>query len=141
MTRVAMSTQLNVPATQVWDIIGSFHGINDWLPGIEKSELEGGGTQRRLTLAGGAQVLEELEQHSDDEHTYTYRIVDSPLPLSGYAATIKVHDNGDGTSRVDWSSDFAPIGPEGDAKQIIEDVYNAGFENLQKMVAAFTPKG
>ena len=49
-------------------------------------------------------------------------------------AEIHVKDNGDGTSTVEWSSDFKPKdATENDAVKAIQGVYQAGFDNLKKM--------
>ena len=133
MTKVSMSTRLGVPAGTVWDTIGGFNTLADWHPAIEKSELEGGGTVRKLSLAGGGTVVETLEEHDDGSRTYSYRIDDSPLPVADYRARIKVNDEGEGCS-VDWTSEFEPAGaPEAEAQKVIQDVFEAGLENLKKM--------
>lgn len=44
-----------------------------------------------------------------------------------------MHDDDDGCS-VEWSSEFEAAGvPENDAMKAIQDVYQAGFDNLKKM--------
>ena len=40
MTKVSMSTDLNVSADKVWKLIGGFNVLPDWHPAVEKSELE-----------------------------------------------------------------------------------------------------
>lgn len=133
MTKVSMSTRLKVSADQVWDLIGRFNALPDWHPAVEKSELEKAGQMRRLSLAGGGTVIEKLENIDDTERTYTYSIVDSPLPVANYTATLKVTDKGDGCI-VDWSSEFDPMGGrEGDAADAIRGIYQAGFDSLRKM--------
>ena len=135
MAKVSMSTELGVPASQLWELIGKFNGLPDWHPAVEKSELEEKGQVRRLSLAGGGTIVEKLEHVDDGERVYSYSIVDGPLPVSGYTATIRVRDEGDGKrSVVEWSSEFEPAGaPESDAVKAIQGVYKAGLENLKKM--------
>jgi len=133
MTKVSMSTDLNASADQVWQMIGRFNALPDWHPAVEKSELTEAGQTRRLSLVGGGTIVEKLEKVDDNARTYTYSIVDSPLPVSNYTATIKVTGQGDG-STIEWSSEFDPAGasPE-DAMKAIQSVYQAGFDNLRKM--------
>ncbi len=135
MSKVSMSTQLAIPASQLWTLIGGFNALPDWHPAIEKSELEGEqGTVRKLTLAGGGQIIERLLAVNDKEREYSYEIVNSPLPVKNYKATIRVRENEDGsTSVVEWSSEFDPVSAEGDAVQTIQGIYQAGFDNLRKM--------
>ncbi len=133
MTKVSMSTKLGVPAKTVWETIGGFNALPDWLPAVEKSELEGGGTVRKLSLAGGGTVIETLTAHDDGSRTYSYTIDDGPLPVADYRATLSVHEE-DGGSRVDWESEFEPSGAaEAEARKVIEGVFESGLDNLKKM--------
>ena len=132
MTKVSMSTKLNVSADEAWKLIGGFNALPDWHPAVEKSELTEAGQVRTLSLAGGGSIVEKLEKSDDAGRTYTYSIVDSPLPIANYVATITVRDTDDGTV-MDWSSEFAPVGAENDAMEAIQGIYQAGFDNLKKM--------
>lgn len=137
MTTVNMSTEVNVPADKLWEFIGGFNALPDWHPAVEKSELtgKGKGATRKLSLAGGGTIIERLEEVNDKERVYTYTIMDSPLPVSNYVATIRVRDEGDGSkSIVEWSSEFKPAGAsEQDAMKVVQGIYQAGFDNLRKM--------
>lgn len=133
MAKVSMSTNLNVSADQVWKMIGGFNALPDWHPAVEKSELTQEGQTRTLSLAGGGSIVEKLEKVDNGARTYTYSIVDSPLPVSNYTATIKVSGEG-GNSTIEWSSEFDADGaPEEAAMSAIADIYQAGFDNLKKM--------
>ena len=133
MTKVSMSTNLNGSADQVWKLIGGFNALPDWHPSVENSELTQEGQTRTLSLAGGGTLVEKLEKVDDGARTYTYSIVDGPLPVANYTATIKVSGEGD-NSTIEWSSEFEPAGaPEQDAMKAIEGIYQAGFDNLKKM--------
>ena len=60
--------------------------------------------------------------------------LESKLPVADYTSELEVRDNGDGTSTVQWSSDFQPKGAsEHDAVAAIQGVYQAGLDNLRKM--------
>lgn len=135
MAKVSMQTELDVPAQQVWDLVGRFNALPDWHPAIEHSELDNGGQVRKLSLVGGGTIVEQLEQISDNEHLYTYSILDSPLPVSNYTASIRVRQDASGNGTIiEWSSSFQPAGaPENEAVKIIEDIYQAGFDNLKRI--------
>ena len=136
MSKVTMSIRIEAPADDVWKLIGGFNALPDWHPAVEKSETENGGNGsiRTLSLAGGGTIVERLEQLKEKDRLYTYSITDSPLPLSDYVATLRVRDVGGKASVVEWSSEFRPDGvPEGDAVKVVEAIYSAGFENLQKI--------
>ena len=135
MSKLNVTTRLGVSADQVWELIGNFNALPDWHPSVEKSELEEGGTVRRVTLAGGGSIVERLERSSDDERLYRYSIVESPFPVANYSAEIRIRPSEDGhTCTVDWSSDFEAVGATPDkAVETMRGVYEAGFENLRKL--------
>jgi hypothetical protein len=136
MTKVSMSTKLNASADQVWSLIGGFNALPDWLPPIEKSELEEDGQTRRLSLVGGGTVIEKQEKIDENERSCTYSIVDSPLPLNNYLATLKAIEDDDGCT-VDWSSQFDPAGAtEDEAADVVRGIYQAGFDSLKKTFGA-----
>jgi hypothetical protein len=139
MAKISMSSRINIPAEQLWKVIGGFNALPAWHPAVEKSEVEGAGTGsvRKLRIAGGGEVVERLEHVGESEMVYVYSILNSPLPVANYVAELRVRDNKDGTSTVEWSSNFMPAGvPETDALKAIQGIYQAGFDNLKKMFGA-----
>jgi uncharacterized protein YndB with AHSA1/START domain len=137
MASVSMSTTLPVPARTVWDAIGGFNSLAKWHPAVAKSEeaKEGTATVRRLTLHGGGTIVERLDAKDDRQRTYTYSILEGPLPVTGYTAKLHVAENNDGRScSVEWSSAFEPSGAsEPEAVKVIRGIYEAGFDSLRKM--------
>lgn len=134
MSKVDMKTEVSISPDRLWELIGGFNTLPDWHPAVEKSELEDGGTVRRLSLAGGGTIVEKLISADDKERMYQYTIEDSPLPVANYKATLKVTEGEDGKSNLQWSSEFDPKdAPENAAVEAIQGIYTAGFENLKKM--------
>ena len=111
MAKVHLTTVLPVPARMVWDTIGGFNSLAKWHPAVARSDesKEGAATVRRLTLHGGGSIVERLESKDDKKRTYAYSILEGPLPVSGYKATLQVDENQDGKScTVEWSRAFDP---------------------------------
>lgn len=135
MSKVSMTTKLGVPASQVWNLIGGFNALPDWHPAVETSEPEEGGEVRRLSLVGGGTIVERRLSSDDKERVYSYAILEGPLPVANYVATLHVREDEEGKGcTVEWSSEFAPSGaPEADAVEVIRNVYQAGFDSLKKM--------
>jgi hypothetical protein len=136
MAKITMHTKVNVPAAQLWSMVGGFNALPAWHPGVEKSEVEGAGkgSLRTLKIAGGGEVVERLELLNETERVYAYSIVKGPLPVADYLSELRVKDNRDGTSTLQWSSTFLPVGvPETEAVKVIEGMYQAGFDNLKKI--------
>jgi uncharacterized protein YndB with AHSA1/START domain len=136
MAKVRMETKLAASPEMLWKTIGGFNALPSWHPAVAKSEStgEGKGSTRTLSLVGGGSIVERLEEVSPTERRYRYSILSGPLPVADYAAEIRVIDNKDGTSTVEWSSEFQPKNAaEPDAIKAIQGVYQAGFDNLRKM--------
>jgi mxaD protein len=136
MPKVTMSTAVAMNADQLWQAVGAFAAIGKWHPMMEKvdSEGENKGSLRTLQLIGGAKLVERLEEISPTERLYRYSLLESPLPISDYVSEIRVKDNGDGTSTVEWSGDFnVKTGNETDVVKTVQEVYKAGLDNITKL--------
>ena len=125
--------ELKVDATPeaAWAAIGEFCEISSWHPAVEKCELseKDGKTLRTLSLKGGGTILEELVEFDADDRSYTYIILESPLPVANYKSTIEVED--DGGTVIEWAGSFDAKGaPDADAVAVIEGIYDAGLTSL-----------
>ncbi|RUM98243.1 SRPBCC family protein [Pseudaminobacter arsenicus] len=130
---VASSTTVAGTPDSVWKKIGDFCAIQTWHPGVSKCEQtdEAGATYRTLTATDGGTIKEKLVEQTDT--SYTYEIIESPLPVEDYQATISVSAEGDRT-RVDWKGSFDAKGQsDAEAKTVISDIYKAGLEQIAKM--------
>jgi len=125
--------EIPVSAEQVWQLVGGFNSLPDWLPFIAKSEPSEGGRVRHLQTADGAQIVERLQQFDEAERTYSYSISESPFPVSEYLATLKIEALTGGTARVTWSGVFTPVAGVTDAtvEELFAGVYSGGLEALR----------
>lgn len=117
---------------KVWQTIGNFCGIADWHPAITKCAPgeQNGKPTRHLTLKNGAIIDEEQTARSDSGMQYSYRILQSPLPVSDYHSTISVVKKGNG-SEVTWKGTFkAKDASDADATKAIQGIYDSGLESL-----------
>jgi hypothetical protein len=130
----AVESKVSKTSTQsvdaVWAKIGDFCGIGQWHPAVAKCELSADKKERTLTLKGGGTIVEHLVRWSDKTHSYTYRIVSSPLPIEKYESTIHVSKSGSG-SKITWSGHYSAKGAsDADAKKAIDGVYQGGVDSL-----------
>ena len=89
----------------------------------------------QCTLGNGAQIAEQIDSVDDANHTYSYRILESPLPLQDYRSTIRVVDSGGGCC-VEWTASFdVTDGPAEDTVAMIKGVYDAGMGALRESFA------
>jgi len=114
MAQAKVVEQIAASVDRVFAQLGNFAGIKPG-PGLESVEYEGEGVgmTRTMVLANGT-VVERLDVYDEAGKTWTYAIIneDSPLPFANYSATVKLADNGDGTTTVDWVGSFDPKGVE-----------------------------
>jgi hypothetical protein len=132
MAKASSSAELPVPADEVWNLIGGFGSLPDWLPYIPKSELHEGGRTRHLANPDGSTIIERLMAFDERGRSYTYHILEAPFPVMDYYSTLKViaTDGGKG-SRVEWSGEFTPKGvSDQEASKIFQDIYGDGLKAL-----------
>jgi hypothetical protein len=146
--KVTRTADINAPVDKVWDAIKSFDSLNKWHPGFSADEITKGennkpGAVRKLTVKDGPSFTEELLAFDEADHSYRYRIIESPLPLRDYVSRISVKPGASGGAHVTWSGTFKrkstsdnPPEAENDAAatKLITGVYDAGLANLKKML-------
>ncbi|MGA5150105.1 SRPBCC family protein [Streptomyces griseoincarnatus] len=137
MATTTATTDIPVPADRVWQLIGGFDSLPDWLPYIPTSTLSEGGRVRSLTNEEGGVIVERLEAFDNQARSYSYSIVQAPFPVSDYRSTLTVHAKPGGQSRVEWSGTFTPAGTsEQEAIALFHGIYTEGLAALRKTLEA-----
>lgn len=135
MASTIASITLPVAADRVWQLIGGFNTLPDWLPYIPHSELSEGGRVRTLANPAGEAIVERLETFNDKERCYSYSILKAPFPARDYLATLRVTPQGDSVSVVEWSGSFTPVGvSEQEITQLFHGIYTDGLQALKEQV-------
>jgi len=141
MPKVYASSVINAAADRVWTQIRDFNGLPGWHPRIVQSRIEQDqpadkiGCVRNFRLETGAAFREKLLGLSDFDYSCTYSILESPMGVENYVATLKLTPITDGNrSFVEWSAEFdcAPA----DAAELVENigtnVFQDGFDALKR---------
>ncbi|GGT44014.1 SRPBCC family protein [Streptomyces chromofuscus] len=134
MASVSVSRIVPAPPDRVWQLIGGFGSLPDWLPYITSSSLGEGGRRRTLGNPEGDTIVERLVAFNDQERQYSYVIVEAPFPVSDYISTLRVHAvAGDSAaSEVQWSGRFVPTNAsEDEAVALFSGIYDDGLEALR----------
>lgn len=140
MPHVKKSTVLDAPAEAVWEVIRDFNGHDQWHPAVAESHIERGypsdmvGCVRNFRLEGGANLREQLLTLSDLEQTFSYCLLDTPVPLFNYVAHVRLFPVTDGDRTYwEWESRFdTPAGRAGELSELVSDgIYAAGFEAIR----------
>ena len=141
MIRVYVSSVIEASADTVWARIRDFNGLPQWHPGIADSRIENSqpsdrvGCIRHFHTRDGGTIRERLLGLSDYEYSCTYEILESPMGVENYVATLKLTPVTDGNRCfAEWSADFdCAEGREVELTRTIgEGVFQAGFDALKR---------
>ncbi|MEM7422423.1 MAG: SRPBCC family protein [Pseudomonadota bacterium] len=141
MPRVIRSTILDAPVDDLWAVIRDFNGHDRWHPAVDVSNVERSqpsdriGCVRNFRLSGGETLREQLLSLSDLEQSFSYCLLDTPVPLFNYVAHVRLFPITDGDrSFWEWESRFDT--PPGRGPELVEmvgtDIYVAGFNAVRR---------
>ncbi|MEQ8442741.1 MAG: SRPBCC family protein [Alphaproteobacteria bacterium] len=141
MTEVYVSSVIGASADNVWARIRDFNALPNWHPAIRESRIEGGapsdqvGCVRAFYTQDGGFIRERLLALSDFEFCCTYSILESPMGVENYVATLRLTPITDGERTfAEWSAEFDCV-PEREAELmdlIGNSVFQGGFDALKK---------
>jgi len=141
MPQVYTSSVIGASADRVWAAVRDFNALPDWHPAIAESRIEGGapsdqvGCVRAFRLHDGGAIREKLLALSDYDYCCTYSILESPMGVENYVATLKLTPITDGSRTfAEWSAEF-DCAPEREAElvqQISRGVFQGGFDALKE---------
>ena len=131
---------LNALPKAVWALVGGFKALDRWHPDVAESALIGTGKQagdiRILTLNNSETIVEILDSYDEGAMVLQYRILESPLPVENYAASISVKSKDGDLAEVIWQSSFNAVNVSDDeVKQIISGIYLTGLDSLNSLFA------
>ncbi len=139
MIRVARSTVIAAPLARVWALLRDFNAHAEWHPAVAESAIEADepadlvGAVRAFRLADGGFLREQLIALSDQEPSLTYCLLEAPLPLHFYVATMRLRPvTADDRTLLQWESRFAPPPVQAAAlERLVETIYEAGMTALR----------
>ena len=140
MPRVTRSTVLDAPIEAVWEVLRDFNGHDRWHPAVAESHMERGaasdrvGAVRNFRLEGGENLREQLLSLSDMETSFSYCLLDTPVPLFNYVAHVRLFPVTDTDSTFwEWESRFdTPAGRGEELTALVgEGIYVTGFEAIR----------
>jgi len=143
MARVYVSSVIDAPVARVLERIRDFNALPRWHPRIRDSRIENGepsdriGCVRDFHLQNGDRLREKLLGLSDYDYFCTYSILESPMPLTNYIATLRLTPVTDGDRTfAEWSAEFDcdPAEEAGLIEGIGENVFLGGFNALKRQV-------
>jgi hypothetical protein len=141
MPRAYASCVIPALAADVWRVVRDFNGLANWTGFVTDSRIEGGlrpdqvGCIRNFRLKDGGMIRERLLALSDYDMSCTYAILDSPMAVTDYIATLGLIPvtEGNGTF-AQWQADFEcpPDRKTALVAQISAGVFQAAFTALKQ---------
>ena len=141
MIRVYASSVIDASADNVWSRVRDFNALPLWHPLIADSRIENSepsdrvGCVRHFHTQDGGMIRERLLALSDYDYSCTYEILESPMGVENYVATLKLTPVTDGNrSFAEWSAEFdCAEGRERELNDLIgQGVFQAGFDALKR---------
>lgn len=133
MAQASAFIDIPVEPEKVWQLIGGFDALPDWLPYIPESELKEGGRVRHLANPDGSVIIEQLMAFDEKERSYTYHILQAPFPVKDYLSTLRVKPGAFGGSRVEWFGEFTPVNStDEEVSKLFQGIYDDGLQALKE---------
>ena len=140
MASVFVSSVINAPIDNVWAKIRDFNALPNWHSAVAQSHIEKDdpsdkvGCIRNFNLKDGGNIREKLLTLSDVEHRCSYSILESPMAVEDYVATLRLLPitDSDGTYAA-WTAEFncSPEEEQGLIGLIGGAVFQGGFDALK----------
>ncbi|MEM7101114.1 MAG: SRPBCC family protein [Pseudomonadota bacterium] len=139
MANATIQQEFDIPAEQLWELIGDFGNMSKWTglpPETCIQEGEGIGCIRTLTVPRGT-IIDRLDALTANSYSYTViNAPESPLPYSAYSASMTVDAVTPMSSRLTWAGKFAPDGiSEEEAVTNAENMYKMGIGMMKATIA------
>ena len=140
MAKAYSSAVIPAPVTAVWAVVRDFNALPQWTPFVAESRIEQKkasdqiGCIRNFRLKDGGRIREQLLSLSDYEMSFEYSILESPMGVENYVATLRLIPVTDGDQTfVEWSAEFdaAPDREEQVAADIGRNVFGAALASLK----------
>lgn len=141
MIRVYASSVIDAGADSVWSRVRDFNALPLWHPGIADSRIENNepsdkvGCIRHFHTREGGMIRERLLALSDFDYSCVYEILESPMGVDNYVATLKLSPITDGNRCfAEWSAEFdCAEGRERELTDVIGNgVFQGGFTALKQ---------
>jgi len=138
--KVKRSTIIDHPTDAVWSVLRDFNGHDRWHPAIATSQIERSresdcvGCIRAFKLQDGSELREQLLALSDIEQTYSYCLLDTPIPLFNYVSHVRLFPVTDTEGTFwEWEGRFNTIDNREDElhEMVGKEIYEAGFTAIR----------
>jgi hypothetical protein len=144
MAKVYASSVIAAPHGAVWAVVRDFNALPNWTGFVAESRIEHNsladrvGCIRNFRLKSGGRIRERLLALSDYDMSCTYSILESPMGVENYVASLRLIPitESDHTF-AEWSAEFdaAPEREQALVDDIGRNVFGAGLAALKRRFA------
>lgn len=134
MVQLRKTISIAASPDAVWDVLGDLAATREWLPGTVSARMEG--SVRICETADGGEVHEEITDYSPERHTYRYRHLRVPLPVSNSSGKFSVEPVAGGSAVVVLESEFDALDPamEPEIERMFGGALEQALESLRRRV-------
>ena len=97
--------KFNCSADKLWAILSDV-GRCDWVPTIEKIELEG--DLRHFEMTGMGQITEKILKQDHASMILQYSAIKTPAPIEHHLATMQVAPLNNRECTLSWTTEISP---------------------------------
>jgi hypothetical protein len=130
------AVRIAASADQVWELVGNVADVTIAKSFIERIEIRGRGVGavRDLHLGGGNVISERIEEYSDADRYYVYRVVDQgPTSFAHHLAMTRVVPAGPDQCIVSWITMAQPLnGCDEEVRAMLQRNIDAVLSLLKK---------
>lgn len=135
LTKQSITKKLNVPTDKAWEAISKIGRLDVWFPIITTCRVEGNGAgaHRYMTLEGGGEITDIIEEINSTIKRLVYLRVKSPFPVTYYKGTVEIFDSFDSMAVIVWTIDFESD-PENSVPvaELVKEAISAGIDGMEK---------
>jgi hypothetical protein len=142
VAKVYVSAVIPAAAEAVWAVVRDFNALPDWTPFVADSRIEGGGPSdrvgcvRNFHLKDGGLIRERLLALSDAPMSCTYSILESPMGVTDYVATLSLTPvTATGQTFAEWKASFGAESPARE-RELEDSIGNGVFAAAFAALAA-----
>lgn len=108
--KVSNNIEIKSSLNEVWTTLSNLENLDKLVPEIvSKTETLGNGKGAIVTLtlkSNGLKVVERVTKLDNKRHIIVYEMLETPMPIAGYKATIKITPLINKSFKIDFSSVF-----------------------------------
>jgi hypothetical protein len=134
-SKIQNRIKIEASPAQVWAVLGDLARAPEYVPGIVAAKVEG--SQRLCTDTYGNEILEEISDYSQEQHSYVFKHLQVPLPVKRSQGKFTVEATGT-ASLVALEWEFEPLDPAqaAELRPMLDGAAKLTLENLRQRVEA-----